>query len=372
MRKKACTALFLLLFAGFAASCDSDSSNDDGEGSTDTWTVDDTMDQDTSDGEPEDSGMDTGADSVEDTFGYEIPPMPDDGGETDSDTTTHPDAYPNSFGSGSFIDAFYIDKKNPGKPRCCFDIDGDGEEDNATADMLSDIPLITVSDVNSEINDRIRQGEFIYLFEHLMWSTSNWKNDDSITTYGHPGEEAGGDTYNISPESYDQNGDPKSYFDSASVNSRILRASGGKLEIPLTLGRGIDIEMKLREPELEAKVDPSASVGSGGKVPFEVGKLGGSIRKKNFYGAINEACNCNNGKRIERQSPSSETWSCNESASCTCNPSQLENDLACNSIQSAVSSNADIDSDSDGSMDSLTFGATFSAAGAEIVGIATP
>lgn len=378
MRKSARITVLVFLFAGLAASCGPDPSEDDGE-STDTWTVDDTGQQDTSDEEPqdtgpvdsglEDTGVDTGVDTGSDTG---VDSGMDTAGDTGGDTTTPVDAYPKNFGAGSFIDAFYIDKQNPGSPRCCFDIDGDGQPDNATADMIAELPRISVSDVNSEINSGIQAGDFIYLFEYRMWSTSNWENDNSITMYGHPGEEAGTDQYNILPKSYDQNGDPKSYFNSASVSSRDLQASGGKLEIPLTLGQGIAITMKIREPVLEAKVDSSASVGSGGKVPLNNGQLGGSIKKANFYGAINDACNCNSGKRIERQSSSSETWSCNSSTSCTCTPQLLENSLVCNSIQSSVSSNADIDSDSDGTNDSLTFGANFTAAGAEIVGIASP
>lgn len=402
MRKTAVSLAATFMFAGFGAACsdqtptgtdDFDALGVDADAaSTDTTSPPDDTDQPPGDavadsgndtgpvdtgpvdtgpvdtGQP-DTGIDTGTDTGVDTG-------TDTGMGNDTDTST------SKFGPGSFIRNLYIDKQNPGTPRCCFDYDGDPDNDNAVADALDDITAISTSDANMNINDDIEAGDLILLLEHKNWGTSNWQNDSSILPIVHPGEDAmpdfmdnlmGNGTFEISPDSFDSNGDPKSKFNSASVSSRDITADQGTIELSLSVGQNVSVDLKIQQADMEATAKQSSDVSSGGTVPLENGKLGGIITKKNFYGAINDNCNsCSAGQRISRTSSGSDTWECNASTGCTCTPSLLESGFACSQVTDAVGNNADIDQDSDGTNDALSFGASFMAVAAEIVGVANP
>ncbi|MFB6351377.1 MAG: hypothetical protein ABEK29_06270, partial [Bradymonadaceae bacterium] len=218
-----------------------------GDTAMDTGEMDTAMDsglEDTGDTSPmdvADTGVDGGSDGTDATDTM----MADTAGEVGTDT------YPTTFGAGSFISEFYIDKENPSTPRCCFDVqvqgtdqDYDADADNAIAEFLKNVGSaagLGIGDANARINAGIKRGDFIYLFEFMNWDGTNWQSDSSITMYSHPGANAntpwsssewstvemGNGSFEIESASYDASGAPKSELTNVSTSAD---GSGADLE----------------------------------------------------------------------------------------------------------------------------------------------
>lgn len=365
-----------------------------------------------------DTGMDTGTDTGTDatdggmdatdatdaTDTTDVSDVSDTGGELNRD------ALPMTFGAGSFIKEFYIDadqqtrnNRASGDPRCCFNVqiqgtdkNYDSEQDNALADFLGNIGSLAgfgIGDVNSNVNQGIREGDFIYLFEYKNWDSSNWQNDSSIDMFAHPGDnsntpwtqtewnqvEMGNGTFEILPKSYNANGTPKSEFNTVKTtpdgSGADLTADDGTFNLVLNLGSGLTTTFTVERAELTADIPSNADVTNGGEVAMQNGKLGGAIAKGDMYTAINQAassCMCYDmtmDKMIEKQS--AETYQCDTKASCSCSGTVGQLEQFCSTLRQSVSNATDVNlNNASPDNDALSFGASFSAAKAKIDGVA--
>jgi len=353
-------------------------------------------DADTGDA-PSDTSEDTAADTPRDTPGNDVLDVADTGGELDRD------APPTAFGAGSVISEFYIDadsqtrsNRPSGAPRCCFDVqiknadrDYDGENDNAFAEWMDDV-VLRIDDANDNINHGIRQGNFVYLFEYRDWDSSNWQQDGSITMYAHPGRDAnspwdwnqvrmGNGTFEILPDSYATNGNPKFEFNTVSSapdgSGADLSAEDGTVNLLLDLGQGVSTTFTVERAELTADIPNNADVASGGEVAMWNGELGGAIPKDNLYTGLNGlAANCscydmNTNRLFQKQS--AETYQCEVQSSCGCSGTPDVLERSCPDVREGIANATDVNlNGASPANDALSFGANFSAAEATISGVA--
>ncbi len=361
-----------------------------------------------------DAGQRDGS-SDTDAVAVDVPPGSDattsDGGmlpdpDTADGSSGDGGSLPTSFGPGTFIDAFYVDKENPGTPRCCFDIDGDGDPDNALAEFLDEFSSLGfgVSDVNTTINDRISNGDLVYLFEYADWDQSNWQDDATIEMTVHPGQDEsppfddnlnGIGQFEILPESYDASGDPRSVFNSAETtpdgSEADLSADGGTIRLPIDFGSGLSATLRIARAQLTAAVPGTLDLSPGGGVPLaqgqEWGQLGGAIPKSDVYAAVNRAagtCSCYDSKApqactasdtclIVEDSSQPETYECQADLGCSCSNQTVQQlEFGCGGLVTEAENKADVNLKDPGTTgpDALSFGASFEGIDAEIVGIA--
>lgn len=350
-------------------------------------------------GSPEDGSTTDTDDPTPDTVADTAPTEDTTTDSGPGDTDTSP---PSTFGAGTFVREFYVDNtenerqsRPSNDPRCCFDIDGDGQQENRLADYLDEngsIAGFDVDGVNTTINDRIYDGTLVYLFEYKNWASgSNWNDDISIDMFVHPGQDAdssfddnraGIGQFEILPDSYDASGNPKSAFNSAETtpdgsNNADLTAEGGTIQLPIEFGQGFATTLNLHQPKLTADVSGTADVTSGGTVPLDNGELGGAIPKSDVITGLNEAassCQCydtTNNKLIEPQG--GESYSCNVDDTCNCsNQTLIGLELACDTLRQDLNDKCDVNLDNTdpNKDDALSFGASFEGIDAEIVGVA--
>jgi len=430
MRRTFLTIAVALTAAGLAVGCSEKPAGNDWDVSADT-------DRDVDEAEPQpdardtripDTGPDTASDIDGDTGGDEVT---DGGGDADTSPTDasdasdaaadgddvpdvadtggelNRDALPTAFGAGSFISELYVDadsqtrsNRSSGAPRCCFDVqientdrDYDAENDNAMAEFLENVGSVAgfgIDEVNNNINQGIREGDLVYLFEYRDWDSSNWQNDGSITMYAHPGRDAnspwdwnqvqmGNGTFEILPDSYDTYGNPKSAFNTASSapddNGAALSAEDGTVNLVLDFGQGLSTTFTVERAKLTADIPSNADVTSGGEVAMQNGKLGGAIPKDDLYTGVNRAassCSCydmNTNKLIQKQS--AETYQCATQSSCSCSGTVGQLETYCSILRQQIASATDVNLNSaQPDNDALSFGASFSAVEATISGVA--
>lgn len=327
------------------------------------------------DGGEDDGGMDAGdagpdaePDAGEPNCAF---PPPEDSDCPDGD-----------HGPGSFFNEFEIQESGD----CCKDFDGDGSPDSAVGDLAATIESFMGVDFNDEIDQQIQDGDLIYLLEYADWRNPN--DDSALDVWLYFGEDTdndfqpnlngNGDFY-ITPESLDDNGDPRSDFPSASITAGLFYVNDG--QAPLMLPAGTDLtEVQVEGIELEAMVEPDPDLEAGGRVGLTDGELAAEVLLDDLFGAINdvaEECSCISQSTHPVFTEESTGWTCNSTqqdanqCSGTGNPCEFFSDpFQCDLAAGTIESEADIDTDGDGVDDALSMGATFEAVGAEIVGVA--
>jgi hypothetical protein len=291
-----------------------------------------------------------------------------------------PQCPPKEFGAASIMTTFVILPDNS----CCFDFGGNQALDNRLGTLLSAAESLGF-DVNTGIANALRFGDVIYTLEYSGLSNTVYANNFGLAFYTardtdfdfEPNFMGMGEIY-INPEALltQSPPEPRWSFGTTSVRNNELQASDGflKLDFPGLLD---EVRINVTQAKLTATIEPDADFKGGGRVALSNGKIGGVVLRDDFFGSLNEAsANCECIQRRVYSRNASGTYSCNstidDEISCQLSPLAgcrfLASQQYCGQIGS-LSSLVDIDTDGDGANDGYSFGATFTAVGAEIWGI---
>ena len=288
---------------------------------------------------------------------------------------------PTSFewSTASVINSFAIEGESD-DPVCCFDYNGDGEMDNALGTLLAGAGF--KADINDSIADGVGDGSITILLEHdgldeladgsfnINFWLGQWGNDmngDPITAL----DPAGSNPILIDPESVEAGTQPLAYIPDAELAGGSVVAGPGVFQLALEL-LGTPLVLRVSAARVEADVDLANSSIDGG-VALTNAQLGGYVKTEDIVSAINlfaSTCTCLGIGQDPLLSdtgcnPNADAMACETAGEDTC--SQIAGNCA---ILSALPALADIDADGDGEFDAVSIGATFTAAGASIEGVA--
>lgn len=333
-------------------------------------------------GAGEDGGHDAGSDA--DDTGPDGGDAGTDGGGGEEDCTYPPpeesDCPDGDHGPGSFFNEFTVEESGD----CCKDFNGDGDPDSAVGDLASDIEGIMGVDFNDEIDQQIQAGELVYLLEYADWRDA--MNDSGLDMWLYFGEDTDNDfqpnlngdgDFYITPESLDDNGDPRSSFPQASVSNGEYSVTGGSA--PLMLPAGTDlVEIEADEIDIDADVDSGADLEAGGRVELTNGELSAEVALDDIFEGLNDAgqqCSCISNDTHPVYTEESSGWTCNSTSSDAnaCDGAgemceYLSDPTMCDIGGSTLEDSADLDTDGDGEDDALSLGVEFEAVGAKIEG----
>ncbi len=285
-----------------------------------------------------------------------------------------------AWGTASVINTFAIEGEGS-DPVCCFDYNGDDEIDNALGVLLAGAGF--KADINDSIADGINDGSITIVLEHdglaaledgtfnINFWLGEWGNDMDgmpITML----DPAGSNPILIDPASIDTGTQPLAYIPDATLAGTAVEAGPGVFQLALEL-LGTPLVLRVSAARVEADVDLANSSIDGG-VALTNAKLGGYVKTEDIINAINlfaSTCTC---LGIGQDPLITPEGVCNANADAT----QCETDgedtcaqIASNcTLLSVVPTLADIDADGDGEFDAVSIGATFTAAGATIQGVA--
>jgi hypothetical protein len=295
------------------------------------------------------------------------------------------DAAAFEWGTASVITSFAIEGEAD-DPVCCFDYNGDGDVDNALGTLLAGANF--QGQINDSIAEGINDGSIAILLEHdglegpLMGGTTaefnvnfwlgEWGTDadGNVITALDP---AGNNPLLIDPASIDSGAQPLAYIPDAQLDGGAVDAGPGVFQLAIEL-LGTPLVLRVSAARVQADVDfPNSSIDGG--VALTNAQLGGYVKAEDIVEAINvfaTTCECLglNGAPLLGDtgcSPNADAAACTDAGEDTC--AQIASN--CN-LLSAVPALADIDADGDGELDAISIGATFTAAGATIQGVATP
>lgn len=293
---------------------------------------------------------------------------------------TNPQCPAKEFGAASIMTTLVILPDNS----CCFDFGGNAALDNRLGTLLSAAESLGF-DVNTGIANALRFGDVIYALEYSGLSNTTYANNFGLAFYTArdtdfdfaPNYEGLGQIY-VSPEALltQSPPTPRWSFQTTSVRNNQLEASEGflKLDFPGLLD---EVRINVTQARLTATIEPDADLRGGGRVALSNGKLGGVVLRDDFFSSLNDASfNCECIERRVYTRNANGTYSCNstfdDELSCQTSPLAgcrfLASQQYCGQIGS-LSSLVDIDTDGNGANDGYSFGATFTAVGAEIWGI---
>jgi len=282
-----------------------------------------------------------------------------------------PDGY--AWGTASIINTFAI---AAGDEECCFDYNGDGVPDNALGGILEAFGL---PDINASIQDGIDSGSIALLLEHSGLTALTGGNFtinfwlgiwDGITELAQTGN-----TIAIDPVSIDAGTQPQAYVPGATLTAAgAVTAGPGTILLTLEL-LGTPLSLRISGARVTASVDAANSSLDNG-VSLNNGKLGGYVKVADVMDAINlyaSTCDCLglNGGNLVNYNPATVTATC-ATVTDTCAEGDTCSTIAtqCPTLAGVIGFIADVDADGDGTEDALSIGATFTAAGATITGVA--
>ena len=274
---------------------------------------------------------------------------------------------------------------------CCFDLNGDSQPDNVLQNILG---IAGAKDsTNLSLQSNIDSGAFALVLEHA--GLTNAVNQSTYTInvlQGAPQcfmtpSPLGENVYTIKPESYDTQMMPLATLPNASITNGTLTTGYGDLPLVIDLN-GALLNVPLRDSTLTGMVNTYASGLPDKGIALDSGKIGGVLKLTELYDEINSftasSCTC-----FDYADPTDKTlitYTSHSNASCSNNVTttncSLDGDIeeACASIQSNLCGSLFLISylvdtkagapgqncKSNGSCDSVSVGATFSAQGARI------
>ena len=285
-----------------------------------------------------------------------------------------------------------------GDEDCCFDFTGDGQVDNILGETLGGLNQLT--SINDSVAGSINDGSIAVVLEHQGLSDSS--NEFSINFL--LGEQSGafttpnadgGNAYLINPLSFDEGVWPNARIATATLADGMVTTEAGVVGLSIELF-GAALNLRISGALIEADVDATrTNLTDGTGVALVEGKLGGFVRLVDLYDTVNNFyaanCGCITGgdgtKLIDYDMSSADTASCvKELDSSACDKNDSVQD-ACVTIQgqcslvTTVAGLTDVDSTKYGQQcvddltgestcDSISLGARFEAAGANIEGVA--
>lgn len=269
---------------------------------------------------------------------------------------------------------------------CCFDFDGDDQNENAVAELLG-LAGEGAGEVNDTIAENIDEGELNLILEHD--GLEDPAEDDEYATNFYLGVYED-DALMIDPTSldgYDEEEETGTYpvarMPEAELSDGQLTAGPGTINLSLELFEGTPLDLSIQQAELEAEVDEDNSSAEDG-VALTDGKLGGVVGVIDVYDEINtfaENCDCLEIEDDEdlitydEDDLSQATTECNLPDDGNTCSEEDDAEAPCYTLGDFCSELtflpqvADIDTDDDGDEDALSIGATFGAEGTTVEGI---
>jgi hypothetical protein len=317
------------------------------------------------------------------TPGPMIEPLPKCG-DPDEPPRCQEDPSTIEWGSASVINDFYVEGTDT-EPICCFDYQKwetqpDDEVDNSLGTNLAGFGFLT--DINDSVLTSIEGGSLVLVLEHD--GLDELMNDDEFTVNFWIAEHAvdpfemfiaeGGNQVLLDPQSFDSGAQPQAYLPDATLESGAVAAGPGSVKIEIELFDS-PLQLIISEARIEADVDAANSdLADTTGVALTSGQLGGFVQVRDIFVAVNEfatnSCDCLGLDGADLVDV--ETGMCTEVDASGCVDDQAtcgEVADACSLFQ-AVGIFADIDVDGDTTGDAVSIGATFTAVGAEITGVA--
>lgn len=288
-----------------------------------------------------------------------------------------PDGF--AWGTASIIDTFAVASE---EEPCCFDYNGDGAPDNALGGILG-----LLGDVNASIQEGIDSGSIVIALEHAgltsfdggdftvnFWLAS-W---DGITAI----DPAGGNTIVIDPAAIDAGTQPQAYVPGAVLAGTDVTAGPGTIALSIDL-LGAPISLTISGARISAQVNTAASSLENG-VALTDGKIGGYVKLEDLFTAVNAyagTCTCLGlpaQTDLITWDPATLTGSCATVSAVNLEACETEGNSGCATLGGTMCGTllnlapglADVDADKDGTEDSMSIGATFTAVGAKITGVA--
>lgn len=300
-----------------------------------------------------------------------------------------PDTY-NDWSPSSIVSEIrFIDDDS-----CCFDIDGDGQNDNALGDLLEIAASagVNIDGFNESVAQSIEDGTVALLAEHHHIAEEG--GEFSINYYlgipdgGFTAPVAeGGNAYKIDRGSLSAKGVwPSARMNEASHDGASVIAGPGVVSISTDL-LGPPITLDIEAAQLTAEIDPAASDFDAKGIALTNGALGGAVRASEIFDAINSAYteNCGCAPIAGGEPFISYDVAALDETSCSVpdnDTSACEEDSLCTSIYDLcgfvglTDRVVDIDADdpqsnckANGTCNAISLGTTFRTYGAKITGI---
>lgn len=282
---------------------------------------------------------------------------------------------------------------------CCFDLTGDGKNNNALGELLK---LAASFDVNIEgfnqnIKESIDDGSLVLLVEHQYIKPEggpfsiNYYLGDADGGFTTPAAQ-GSNPYKIDRETFSQGVWPSARMSQATHDGSALAAGPGTVNITTAL-LGPPITLNITAAQIDAKLDAARSSFEPGQagVALVNGRLGGAVRVSELFDAINDVyanqCGCAPisggapfiGYDVDNLSKAACSAPMNDTSAC--NPDDQAQGL-CISVYNLcklvgfAQRVADVDADSpqgdcraNRSCNAISLATTFEAVGAKITGV---
>jgi hypothetical protein len=262
-------------------------------------------------------------------------------------------------------------------PECCFDLNGDGEIDNALGMNLAAFGFL--ADVNLTLGASIANGEYVGIFE---FDTIADLSDDTFQTNFYSGAwgpamtglSATGNEVEVNASDLEMGAQPRWFFNSSSLIGGTLEASDGTILGLFPVFTLANASVPVYQARIEATVD---GINSGLPLPgvaLMSGQLGGVIATDDIFQTINDIagqCSClglGNDPLYDVQSSScnmnADVQACEIAGETTC--AELADNC---SLLPVIPLLADVDLDGDAVNDAVSVGFEFTTWGATIVGV---
>ena len=276
--------------------------------------------------------------------------------------------------------------------RCCFDFDGDGEKDNKLGDVIilagSLGDGLDIPGLNAQLQESIDDGSLIIIFEHMGLDDLVEAAFDINFLFGEldsvesiTGDGSATNPVLIDPQSFDEGSYPQAQIPDAALAEGAVTAGPGNARLQLDL-LGAQLSLAIRQVQIRSTVPDTPESGLDDKGVFlQEGELGGFATIADLYDALNgfaSTCECyglEEGETLisydENDPVNTDLVTCADVETDTCDDTCGTIAQYCSSAVPIIAGQADLDSDGDGVKDSITVGLTFTAAGADITGVAS-
>ena len=173
---------------------------------------------------------------------------------------------------------------------CCFDFDGDGQNDNGLVDLLSTLSSFMGDvDIDGSAADAIASGEVVVILEAI--GLDDLIDDDQLGVNGYVGYFDADGALLLQPSSLDESGEPVISFSDGEIVGGVASIGPDDFDVSLPLG-GVTLALAMKEARGQAEVSANAD---GAHLDMHDGRLGGLISFADIIGTLNTVaagCDC--------------------------------------------------------------------------------
>ena len=291
---------------------------------------------------------------------------------------------------------------------CCYDYDGDGEQDNALGTLVSTLGAAAggggdedlFAQANTAIQDNIDNGTIAVVLEHDGLTSLDGGTFAVNFLLAEPDgftkpDPTGNNTYKVNPASFEAGTYPLARSEGATLEGGKVTAGPGRIALALEL-LGIQLDLSVEAVYIEASADAANSALDGKGVALTGGKLAGLVKLQTVVDAVNklgkDKCGCvaglDGGDLIVVPGGNIQDLACKTGLDGSACDSEDQFEGICKTLVencnfvTIIPGLADIRSDrlgqtcsatagADNPCDSISLAANFTAAGANISGTAT-